>query len=201
MALVRWLNLRSKQVLYAVLSRVCGFDSWHYLVVRENCGYFRKVKALHESLNPSVTIEIGCGLGEVVSGLRSEVLIGIDREPAVIQAARLVHGRAARFFSLSNCPGKEAYAAQQGRVCLVFLNWFHAVTADEVRKQVRGHVARFRPTHVIFDVIDQHATSYQYRHDPQLLREFGRTTVVIDAGDRTRSLVVLEIADPGSNGL
>jgi hypothetical protein len=193
MALSHWLRLRGKQLFYALLARVYGFDKWHYRVVRENCGYFRRVKALHDELDPVVTIDIGCGLGEIVTGLKSKVRIGIDMDPAVIQAARLVHGRRARFFSLYDCPDKETYVAERRCVCLLFLNWFHSVTADDVRQNVRAHVARFRPTHMIFDVIDRNAASYRYKHDPQLLSEFGKVAALVDAGDHVRNLVVVEV--------
>jgi hypothetical protein len=180
-------------LFYLVLSRVYGFDAWHYRVVRENCGYFSTVRALHDRLDTAVSIEIGCGLGEVIAGLNARVRIGIDRDSAVIEAARWLHGRDARFFTLGRCPDKDVYAGERGRVCLLFLNWFHAVSPEEVRGYVRGHVASFRPTHVIFDVISGNVANYRYKHDPQLLREFGDVATVVDAGDRIRRFVLVEV--------
>lgn len=194
MGVARWLRLRGKQCFYFLLARVYGFDAWHYRVVRENCGYFSKVRAVHDALDPIVAIEIGCGLGEVITGLSARVRIGIDRDPAVIEAARWLHKRSARFFALSHCPGGELYAGERGRVCLLFLNWFHAVVPEDVRDSVRTHIERFRPTHLIFDVVNEGVADYKYKHDPQLLREFGSTASIVDAGDRIRRLVVVEVA-------
>jgi hypothetical protein len=190
---IHWLRLRGKQFCYLALSRVYGFDAWHYRVVRENCGYFSKVRAVHDGLDPAVSIEIGCGLGEVIAGLNARVRIGVDRDPAVIKAAQWLHKRDARFVALSHCPGNEMYAGERGRVCLLFLNWFHAVTPADVRDNVRTHVERFRPTHLVFDVINEGVSNYQYKHDPQFLREFGSVASVIDAGDCIRRLVVVEV--------
>lgn len=188
MTRAQWLRTRTKQLAYFALAGLFGFDRWHYRIVRENCGYFAQVRALHERIRPRTTVEIGCGLGEIISGLQSAVRVGIDRDAAVIKAARVLRS-GIHFRVADDEPGfKEA---PDGVTCLLLLNWLHRYSPEELRQIGAAYVAAFMPSWLIFDVIHEQHTGYLFRHDPDVLRDLGTVSQVVDAGDGIRSLVLL----------
>src|SRR6185312_6864325 len=187
----RWWRLLAKRSLYTVLRAAYPFDRWHCRVVRENCRYFDRVRALHGELRPDATVEVGSGLGEIVSGLESPILIGVDRDAAVIRAARLLRGRRVTFLHMSELERMESLLWQSASACLLFLNWFHVHRPEEVQRFAREHVRRTNATHVIFDVINEGPGGYRFRHTPEMLLDIGPIIAVRDAGDGIRRLVAL----------
>lgn len=187
------LPIRLKQVFYFILSLIYRFDHWHYRIVRENCRYFDMVSKLHRQVGSHTTIEIGCGIGEIISGLKSPDRIGIDRDQAVIKAAKFLRSPSVRFFTDKELPQIVPLLGDRGSVCLVFLNWFHVCEADEVNKIVGNYVETFTPSHIIFDVINQEATGYRYKHIPGMLNHLSAVVDAVDAGDGIRKLVLVEV--------
>lgn len=189
------LRLRAKQAYYLALARVFGFDRWHYRVVRENCGYFEQLARLHDSLKPGTTVEIGCGLGEVLCGLDGVTRIGIDRERAVIAAARFLRPHAARFLVADDFRDDTLMSTTARPVCLVFINWFHVYAAADLQSIVAEYVRSTGASYIIFDVINTTAGGYRHHHPVELLQRFGRVHSVVDAGDSIRRFVALAVTD------
>ena len=193
MSLTPMLRTRLKQAAYFALSVVYRFDRWHYRVVRDNCAYFDSVRGIHEDIAPRTTIEIGCGLGEILSGLRSPVRTGIDRDAAVIRAARAIRPRSMTFVTDTEFAACATRFEAPEPVCLIFLNWFHACTPEEVQRIVREYASWTRATHIVHDVITARSGGYRFQHPPTLLEELGSVTAVVDAGDGIRRLVVVQV--------
>jgi SAM-dependent methyltransferase len=185
-----WLRLRSKQMFYRALAAVYGFDGWHYRVVRENCGYFGQLSRLHTQLLPAATVEVGCGLGEILAGLECRVRIGIDRDPAVIKAAAFLRGRSVTFLVADEI--RPIRIPETGAVCLVCVNWLHAYAPAEAQELLGRYVAATRATYVIFDIIDTSVANYKFHHPADLLARSGKLVRVADGGDGIRRLVVVD---------
>lgn len=193
----RWWQSLAKRSVYTALRAAYPFDRWHCRIVRENCRYFDSVRALHRELRPDATVEVGCGLGEIISGLESPILIGVDRDAAVIGAARLLRGRRVTFLSVSELERMESLLGQSSGPCLLFLNWFHVYRPEEVQEFARAYVRRTNATHVMFDVINEGSGGYRFRHSPEVLHDIGSIITVRDAEDGIRRLVALR-ANHGS---
>ena len=76
---------------YTLLKPIFGFEEWH----RSNPYHFRPYKRyvvdLINELNPKTTIEVGCGLGEMLEKVKSENKIGIDPSQKVIKANKYIY--------------------------------------------------------------------------------------------------------------
>jgi hypothetical protein len=193
------IRIRAKQAAYFALSIRFGFDRWHYRVVRENSGYFARVQDIHHALQVSNTVEIGCGLGEVLGGLDSRVRIGIDRDLAVIRAARFLRGRHIRFSTGEEAQDATLFGALRGPTCLVMLNWLHSVDADTAVSLMAEYRRRTRADFVMFDVIHPGSTTYRYHHLPETFASVGKVEAVDDALDSIRRIVTLRVSGtPGA---
>ncbi|HEY4365963.1 MAG TPA: hypothetical protein VGN07_01910 [Steroidobacteraceae bacterium] len=184
--------LRSKQAAYFALCRIFGFDRWHYRIVRENCRYFDKVRELYERSGCSSVVEVGCGLGEIVAGMRAQRRIGIDRDPKVIRAARFLRSHSVIFLEGMQPDALGSALQGSGSVCLIFLNWFHACDAGELQRVAAHYIENTNATHVIFDIIKSDARGYRNIHPADVLAAHGDVVAVEDAGDDIRQLVLLE---------
>jgi hypothetical protein len=188
--------IRFKQCAYFALSLPFRFDRWHYRVVRENCGYFARVREIHSRLRAVSTVEVGCGLGEVISGLDSGIRIGIDRDPAVIRAARFLRGSHIRFTSDPAGADAKLLAQLPQPACLVMLNWLHSVDPATALTLMGDYLARTRARFVLFDVIHPAASTYRYQHVPAAFAALGEVVAVDDAGDGIRNIVTLAARAP-----
>jgi len=67
--------------------RGLALDLWH---IRHNIycrPYKRRVIEVANSLNPNSVIEIGCGLGEIISRVKAQYRVGVDMDKACIYLA------------------------------------------------------------------------------------------------------------------
>ena len=198
MTIVRRLHLRAKQAIYFALCSLFSVDRWHARVVRENCGYFARVRAMHGQLAPDVTVEVGCGLGEILSGLDSALRVGVDRDPHVLRLAHLLRGRSIRFLLAEDFPAGVVGLQSQSRGCLVMLNWLHSCEQALALQLMTGYVRACGASFVLFDIIHQAAAGYRHKHEAGYFTALGQVENVEDAGDGIRSLVTLRVtAEPG----
>lgn len=198
LSVARRLHLRAKQGIYLALCVLFRVDRWHARVVRDNCGYFARVRTIHDELAPTVTIEVGCGLGEILSGLDSRLRIGVDRDLRVLRLARLMRGRAIHFVAADEFPEVAAGIAPAERVCLVMLNWLHVCEPAAAMELMSAYVRSSRASCVVFDVIDAAAAGYRVKHDPQTFAGLGTIESVCDGGDGIRRIVTLRVDGAGA---
>lgn len=199
MSSARRLHLRAKQAFYFALCVLFAVDRWHARVVRENCGYFERVRATHRRLAAAVTVEVGCGLGEIISGLDSRLRVGVDRDRNVLRLARVLRGRSIRFLAAAEFSAAAAGIASGERACLVMLNWLHACDPAQALGLMGSHARATGATFVVFDIIHAGTAGYRYQHHAQGFAALGSIEAVEDAGDAIRSIVTLRVAaTPGA---
>src|SRR5271167_800480 len=64
----KWIQFLFKAlVLYRILHCIFKFDGWHVLNMYENRTYKKVIVKKVNDLHPSITVEVGCGLGEIIS--------------------------------------------------------------------------------------------------------------------------------------
>lgn len=113
-----------------------GIAEWH-LASAANKPYVSDVIAYLNARNIQVVGELGCGLGDIVSGVTAQEKYGFDTDPGVIRAARLL----ARFrrdrtkyseimVRADNLPSVTADA-------WVLVNWTHHMAPRELQSIVR----------------------------------------------------------------
>ena len=153
-----------------LLQRVYGFDGWHVGHGGEPYAgdIVRYLNGWPETDRQAVA-EIGCGLGDILRHLRFQTRLGLDCDPHVLAAARLLarlQGRTRPRFEVFEFPQARLTGVYNA---IIMVNWIHQVDPEPLREAVHSCVAQhLRPGgRVVLDTVDDPA--YTYNHDVHVL--------------------------------
>lgn len=82
-----------KEKRNSLLRKKYNFPDWHIAPIeyRPYAQYVSKIVNEYVADSAGVVVEIGCGLGEIISSIRVKRKFGFDIKKEVLQAARLLH--------------------------------------------------------------------------------------------------------------
>jgi 2-polyprenyl-3-methyl-5-hydroxy-6-metoxy-1,4-benzoquinol methylase len=175
-----------------------GFDKWHIKAHFYNRPYKQKVASIINSVHPQTVVEIGCGLGDILSHCEAQTILGIDLEENTIRAARLVNRRS-MLFAIGNflepdtiCQHLIANRIAQLNI-LVMINWVHNYNIATIVRSVAA-INLVAPVHfIVIDTIKDGAESlypgYKYHHGKDI-NQLGQVVETVDA-DEVRSIVLI----------
>lgn len=181
------------------LRRIYGFDIWHVNRLADR----PYARALITHLNGrdddarGRVLEIGCGLGDIIRRLRYRERIGVDADPAVIRAARLL-ALPQRWSGLRIAPFSFPDDALDGRFdAIVMVNWPHELPAAVVRQAIAGYVRdHLQPGGAVYvDTVQDRA--YRYNHQIGDLTPDGCAATKIGEFARGREVWAVAIAGRG----
>ena len=185
------------RILYDGLRCVYGFNRWHAGASYASRAYKARTVLLVESLKPDTVVEIGCGLGEILTHTHAKRRFGFDQDPAVIRAARMLHGRSAYFGPASLTePAKIAEVVAGPIDVLIMVNWPHELSIEELGAALRGLTSSTVVSHLVIDSIAGHREGYLHHHGATDLSRLGEIVSVMDGDDGIRRLYAIRIARP-----
>lgn len=81
-----------KREYYKILQRIHGFDSWH-VSPYELRGYAHTVAKYvsNKDCGNNLIVDLGCGMGEIISNIRHSNRVGYDPDQKIISLAPVVH--------------------------------------------------------------------------------------------------------------
>jgi SAM-dependent methyltransferase len=139
----------SQKRAYRRLYERYRFDQWHAAAPYWCRRYKREAVRMANALAPSVVVEIGCGLGEVIRRIQAPWRYGVDRDPHVLEAA----GRLTREVNFVHGTFDELRGLHRGGVIdvLVVLNWLDGLSVEAVRQLFLPHLHRVG--HLLLDEV------------------------------------------------
>lgn len=141
-----------------------GFDSWHADAPYACRPYKRRVVELANSLRPHTVVEVGCGLGDIVSRVKAQLRYGLDLDTRVIKAARFLHPGGVDWITGTAPELDERMSSFNFIDCLIMVNWIHNVSTEDLAARLLPLLTKTR--YLILDSVDQDApASYRVRHD------------------------------------
>jgi len=183
-----------RRLRYWLLSRRYGFPRWHVGAPFACRPYKAEVVRLANELRPRVTVEVGCGLGEILSRVSGEERLGFDPDASVVAAARHLYGRKCEF-SVASVSETHRISSAIGRAVdvLIMVNWPHGIAWNELR----GHVLRLTEVlsigHIIVDTIDPGIDGYPYHHSPAEIATLGKSVSTHRSRDGVRHIHVVTV--------
>ncbi len=185
----------AKKLRYRQLARRHGFDPWHAKSPFECRGYKREVVQLAEALQPQAVIEIGCGLGEIVSRIRDCHRFGFDIDARVVPAARELYGARCRFecAGLADVDTVQRVVGAVGADLLVMVNWPHALPWAELAVQVRRLTQAVSLKRLIIDTIASGTPGYAHHHAAAELTSLGPVLESLPSIDGVRTIHVVAL--------
>lgn len=172
-----------------------GFLQWHVTAGWHARGYKRLAAELAQSVDADAYVEIGCGLGDIISHIVSQHRVGIDRDPAVIAGATQAHPSVTfRVADLSSVPDPIVLGTDDCRaVCLIAVNWTDQIPAAELVPALHSAINRLHAKWLVIDRILPSIPTYPWHHSAETLGKLGK--VLVDRkGDDVRNLMLIETA-------
>jgi SAM-dependent methyltransferase len=109
-------------------------------------------------VTPRTVVEVGCGLGEIISRVEAPNRAGYDLEQAVIDAARYLRGSRVDFHVGSALNVKEAKID-----VLIALNWIHNLSPKEMEEFLEPFYNRV--AYFLLEGITPGHSGYRFHHD------------------------------------
>jgi hypothetical protein len=176
--------------MLSLLRIVFGFDKWHAAAPYCCRAYKQAVVALANESRPSVVVEVGCGLGDIISRVSASERVGIDSDRRVIRAARFMH-RTGRWDQGSVDAVATAVTPSRRIDCLIMVNWIHTLSPEELAAAILPLIVRIR--YLIVDAIDPDGpSSYRFKHDFSFLAGRARQVKSIRVAVEPRTFMIFE---------
>jgi hypothetical protein len=186
------LRCRMDRLGLAALRLLFGFDPWHASAPYSCRPYKELVVGLANALQPSIVVEVGCGLGDIISRVKAVDRFGIDADLRVIRAARFLHcGRGFWLHDDGNCI--QRVVSQERTIdCLIMVNWIHCLSPEHLSELLLPLLPRTR--YLILDAIDAEGPkSYRHKHDFGFLSAVTRRLSASRVQGEPRSFIVFEV--------
>jgi SAM-dependent methyltransferase len=169
------------------LRLVYGFHSWHADSPLSARPYRHTVAAMINDLHPKCVVEVGCGLGSILSLVRAQERIGYDLDAGVIKAARLIRDRKIQFEQ-----GDLTDVSQNRIDVLILVNWIHEVSPEQLADLLIPLYSR--TSFLCLDAIDQdNASGYSYMHDFSFLKKRVRLLNEARVKNEGRRFLIYEV--------
>jgi SAM-dependent methyltransferase len=188
----------AKKLRYVLLARRHGFDPWHAKSPYECRGYKREVVLLAENLGPQTVVEIGCGLGEIVSRVRDSRRFGFDIDARVVPAARELNGADCSFecAGLADVDTIRNTIGDAGADLLVMVNWPHSLPWPELASHTNWLAKALTLKYLIIDTIAPGIPGYPYHHSLAELLTLGDVLQSHPSIDGVRTLHIISLNAP-----
>lgn len=147
-----------ERLYLSILSKIFQFDSWHAKASISARPYRHIVAKIVNDLNPTTVVEVGCGLGEILSRINAPIIHGYDIDVRVIRAARILHPRRVAFHT----GGLSSVNLQEIDV-LLLINWIHELSPASLQLQLEPLLPRTK--FLVLDALDPGVPGYNHKFE------------------------------------
>ncbi len=169
------------------LYREFHFNQWHTFPVNHRLYALKIMQYLNRhTTNSDVIVEVGCGLAEILGGVRKGLKIGYDIEPNVIRAAQFLH-KNRRDIKLEIGSFEQVHS-DDAISFLVTVNFIHEIAPDALEKMYLHIFNKFQVKILIAEEVKGH--DYKYHHNiSKLIPAYFVLEQTIKVSDSRRVLV------------
>ena len=150
-------------ILYLKALRfIYKFDSWH-AVSSYSCRKYKKqlIEIINNIENKNiVTVEIGCGLGDIISRVDSENRFGFDFDMGATKASSILHKNTV----FSNGSFEDVVLLNKNIDLLILVNWIHNISMKELEYNIELIDSNNRIKFIIVDEVFKSIKGYKYHH-------------------------------------
>ena len=123
----------ANRIFYMIFQKIFKFGKWHANAPFYCRPYKKKVVDIINDLKPVTIIEIGCGLGEIISRVNARNKYGIDIDANAIKFGALL----ARNVTFINGSFDAIYKIPEKHIdVLVLINWTHGLEPAFIKKEI-----------------------------------------------------------------
>lgn len=187
MGLGRAVRIAVDRAALRLLRHLYGFHPWHTEAPLSARGYRRDVARLVNALHPQTVVEVGCGLGSILSLIDAPVRVGYDLDAGAIRAARAMRSGRIRFVE-----GDLSAVEETAIDVLILVNWIHELSPAALESALLPLLPRTR--YLVLDAVDPDGPAgYAYKHDFAFLQGRARGLSVTRPVNEGRTFRVYEV--------
>ena len=183
-----------------ILYLIFGFDRWHVIGTYHLRPYKQQVTSAAQKLAPSVVLEVGGGLGDILSHIEAPSRYGVDMDNGVIRAASFLHGKECKFFvgELDRLNEVLSQIDENKIDVLIMVNWLHNIEFKNMECAIKNILKSKKIEYLVVDIISDLKSGYLYKHSIADLASIGKIIEIVDGLDGVREIITLRIGDFGS---
>jgi hypothetical protein len=152
------------------------------------------VVAIINGQHPDVVVEIGTGLGDIVSRAQAQRKIGFDIDAAAIRAARTIHRGRAEFLAvdLLQEPQRIKDCGIDHISVLVMINWLHGLPLSDIARIVQG-LRQWVPVEFLLIDLIKAGPGFKYLHTMAECETLGRVESLVPGNDGVRDFALIRL--------
>ena len=178
--LIDILALRFLRVFY-------GFHPWHAAAPISARPYRQTVAHMVNELKPEVVVEVGCGLGAILSLIQAKSRYGFDLDEGAIRAAKILRSKAIAFTK-----GDISCIGDYKIDVLILVNWIHEISPEQLESWVRPLLPRTK--YLLLDAIDKNnPAEYSFMHDFIFLNGLAKSVQTKRADGEGRQFILYKV--------
>ena len=124
---------RYHMIVPTILRYIYRFDAWHSTNPYSIRPYKKHVVSIINSINPHSIVEVGCGLGDIISRSTSKIKYGVDSDARVLRAAKLIHGKEIKWIC-GDLVDLDKLLPPGKLDCIVMIGWLHMLSEAQLKE-------------------------------------------------------------------
>jgi glycosyltransferase involved in cell wall biosynthesis len=182
-----------KKALFHLLWLMYRFDRWHATAPFCCRPYKSQVIELTRSLKPRKAMEIGCGLGEIISRIDAPARFGFDIDEGALRAARLLDRKVSFHYGALGETKRMVEVTGSDLDLLIMVNWIHNVPFEQLAAAVQALSVQAGLRFLILDRIFPGKPGFRYSHSPEQLASLGTSGASVPTEDGVRMLELIRL--------
>ena len=186
-----------QRFIYSIKLRNIEIYKWHLSGTFYCRDYKIKSLKIINSLKPDLYIDIGCGLGEILSKVRlsSEYKLGYDLDHRLVEAIKKLHNKDFIFFKNEDellLKAKKLLVKEDQRVVISMLGFSQHLANDILSKKINMYFQIIGKYTLLIDNVYVSSKEYRYNHHDYLYLHKGLIKYFHKV-DKLRSLYCIQI--------
>ncbi|MBT8525972.1 hypothetical protein G6724_08435 [Polynucleobacter paneuropaeus] len=166
--------LTQKYLLRRIVKKY-QLDPWHATAPYQCRPYKAQVVKMVNATSPNSVLEIGCGLGDIVSRIQAKNKFGVDLDPMVIKVAKELHGQRAIFTEISLGSSEIKKLIESKSIdFLLMCNWPHTLEWADLNAQVEKLLFNDSLKYILVDGIPESIRKDCFHHGMSEFSRWGR---------------------------
>jgi SAM-dependent methyltransferase len=170
-----------------VLRLYFGFHRWHVDAPLSARPYRRTVAEMINNINPFSVVEVGCGLGSILSLIKAKYRHGYDIDSGAVGAARILCHRDILF-----TVGDISSVRELQFDVLILVNWIHDIDPRQLEDWLIPLLPHIH--YVLVDTIDEsNPLGYKFSHDFRFFSHLAEPVITKRAANEGRRFILYKV--------
>jgi SAM-dependent methyltransferase len=178
------------RIFFSCLRLLFKFERWHSMS-NFHCSVYKRsvINELNQFHFHSI-VDVGCGLGEIITRLNAARRVGIDASSEVIKAAKFLSNGSVKYFTIDEYFNAEEMPKAD---LLIMLNFAHCMSLESLIKLIKQYVNKNSAEYLLIDVIKNGSPIYEYHHNRSDLENLGTIQAHILKNDDVRDIYLVRL--------